>query len=280
MGTATEVRDTQRQVWNKFSAGWKAWDEFVMSWLSPAGAAMIEAARVSPESSVLDVATGTGEPGLSAAEVASRGSVQAVDVAEDMVRIAAENAAKRGLKNFQALTYDGLRLPFGDRSFDAVLCRHGIMFMPDPAAGVREFARVCKPGGRVAAAYWLAPERNPWGSLPGKVVIRVLGLTPPPPDAPGIFRCAKPGLVKGLFEQAGLRDVTDRELTGELAYEGFDRFWRFLNDVVAPVASALSKADDAAREKVRAELERELAPFTRAGRVVFPWAAQVTSGLV
>ncbi|MBI4423806.1 MAG: methyltransferase domain-containing protein [Elusimicrobia bacterium] len=279
MGSATELRDAQRQIWNKFSEGWKAWDAFVMAWLAPAGEAMLDLARLEPGHAVLDVATGTGEPGLSAAARLPRGSVKAVDVAEDMARAASENAARRGLGNFEALSYDGLRLPFPDRSFDAVLCRHGIIFMPDMAAAVRELARVARPGGVVVAAYWLAPERNPWASLPARVIGQTLGLTPPPPDAPGVFRCAAPGLARRLFAEAGLKDVREREVAGEVVFEGTDHFWRFLNEVVAPVASALSKADAAARDRARAALERELTACWKDGRIAFPWAAQATSGV-
>ena len=142
-----------------------------------------------------------------------------------------------------------------------------------------EFARVTKPGGRVAVATWQGPELNPWGAVPGRVVSRTLGLPPPPPDAPGIFRCAKPGLVRGILGDAGLKDIVERELTGTVVYEGPGHFWAFLNDVVAPVSSALAGADAAAREAARAGVAAELAGFAQgAERLVLPWAARVTAG--
>lgn len=279
MATLEDVRDAQRKTWNKFSGGWEKWDAFVMAWLAPAGAAMLELASIGETAAVLDVATGTGEPGLSAARRASRGTVTAVDVAEDMVSIATEKARAQGLANFSARAFDGLRLPFPDGAFDAVLCRHGLMFVPDMAAGAQELARAAKPGGRVAVAAWQGPERNPWGAVPGRVVSRTLGLPPPPPEAPGIFRCAQPGLVRGLLERAGLKDVVERELSGEVVFSGPGHFWEFLNDVVAPVSAALAGADAVKRAAVRAGLETELAGFMAGpDRLALPWAARVTAG--
>lgn len=279
MPSIDDVRDAQRKTWNKFSGGWQKWDAFVMAWLAPAGAALLELAALREASAVLDVATGTGEPGLSAARRASRGTVTAVDVAEDMVRIAEGKARAQGLANFSARAFDGLRLPFPDRAFDAVLCRHGLMFVPDMTAFARELVRAAKPGGRVAVATWQGPERNPWGAVPGRVVSRTLGLPPPPPDAPGIFRCAPPGLVRGLLEGAGLTDVVEREMVGDVVFAGPGQFWEFLGDVVAPVSAALAGADAAAREAVRTGVAAELAGFAQGpDRLVLPWAARVTAG--
>ena len=154
-------RDQQRETWDRFSAGWKKWDEMVLSWLGSFGEAMIRRANLKEHSRVLDVAVGTGEPGLSAAALVPQGHVTVTDLSECMLAAAAENAARRGLRNFEPQVCDAGALPFADASFDAVLCRFGFMFFPEVASAAREFARVARPGARVCTAVWSGPEKNP-----------------------------------------------------------------------------------------------------------------------
>jgi ubiquinone/menaquinone biosynthesis C-methylase UbiE len=90
-----QIRDQQRETWDQFSAGWKKWDEMVLGWLAPFGEAMIRHANLKEDSRVLDVAAGTGEPGLSAAALVPQGHVTVTDLSERMLAVAAENAARR-----------------------------------------------------------------------------------------------------------------------------------------------------------------------------------------
>jgi len=159
-----QVRDQQQATWNKFSAGWKKWDDLVLSWIAPVAEALLDSARLTPSSHVLDVASGTGEPGLSAAARVPRGKVTITDLAEKMLRVAEENALRRGLTNVETRQCDAGALPFGDATFDAVTARFGFMFFPDVLGAARELARVARPGARVTAAVWGAPEKNPWAT--------------------------------------------------------------------------------------------------------------------
>ena len=67
-----QIRDQQQATWDKFSAGWKKWDELVRDWLAPVGMELLDSARLRPDSYVLDIASGTGEPALSAASPPAR----------------------------------------------------------------------------------------------------------------------------------------------------------------------------------------------------------------
>src|SRR4051812_31376260 len=96
-----QIREQQKAAWNKFSPGWKKWDELTMDWLKPMGDEIIQLLRLKPSDAVLDVAAGTGEPGLTIAEKLTSGNVVSTDLAEGMLQVAEENAAKRGLKNFK-----------------------------------------------------------------------------------------------------------------------------------------------------------------------------------
>lgn len=105
---------------------------------------------------MLELACGAGGLGIAAAE---RGhEVVLSDVAPEMTAIAAGRAS--GLP-VSTLVLDLDRIDQPDGSFDAVLCREGLMFAADHAGAAREIARVLAPGGRVAIAVWAARERNP-----------------------------------------------------------------------------------------------------------------------
>lgn len=276
MDITNEITDKQRQTWNKFSGGWEKWDQWVLNWLEPIGTKLLVEAELKPTDRVLDVSTGTGEPGLTAATKVAH--VVATDVAEDMVEIARKNAEARGLENFEAKVADAEHLPFSDGEFDAAVCRLGTMYFASPAAGVKEIARVVKPGRKMALAAWAEPAKNPWATTAAGVINKLLDLPPPPPDAPGVFRCSQPGVLSELMEQAGLKEINQVEVSGEGIFDSPEHYWEFVMDVVAPVATPLSNADDATREQAKQAVIEATKPFQKDGRVVFPYACWVASG--
>jgi ubiquinone/menaquinone biosynthesis C-methylase UbiE len=157
-----QIREQQKATWNQFSSGWKKWDVFTMNWLKPMGEEIISSLRLKSKDTVLDVAAGTGEPGLTIATLVKNGKVVITDLAEGMLDVARENATRRGISNYETVACDVCELPFPDASFDAVSCRFGFMFFPDMLIAAKEMARVLKPGGRVAAAVWSTPDKNFW----------------------------------------------------------------------------------------------------------------------
>src|SRR5215510_7054900 len=92
-----EIRDQQRQTWDKFSSGWKKWDKLVLDWLDPVGQELVRSAALRDDANVLDVAAGSGEPGVNAAALVPKGMVTVTDLSERMLQVAAENAARRGI---------------------------------------------------------------------------------------------------------------------------------------------------------------------------------------
>lgn len=249
-----QIRDQQRETWDRFSAGWKKWDAMVLGWLAPFGDAMIRHARLREDSHVLDIAAGTGEPGLTAASLVPRGRVTVTDLAERMLAVTAENAARRGLRNVETRVCDAGALPFADASVDAVLCRFGFMFFPDPTVAAREFARVAKPGATICAAVWSEPAKNPWATTIMGTIARHVEMPAPPPGSPGLFRCAPPGYMSKVFAEAGLRDITEEEVAADLVHETPQQYWEFMNDIAAPVVAGLAKAGETAQERIRAEV--------------------------
>ncbi|MEP6980548.1 MAG: methyltransferase domain-containing protein [Nakamurella sp.] len=272
------LRNQQRETWDRFAGGWKSWDSWVVGWLAPVGEAMIRHAELRDGSDVLDVATGTGEPGLSAAALVPQGRVTLSDLAEGMLAVASEKAAQRGLRNVTTQECDAGALPFADASFDAVLCRFGFMFFPDVAAAAAEFARVVRPGGRVSAAVWGKPANNAWATTIMSTISRHVATPAVPPDAPGLFRCAPDGHLSAVFVDAGLTDVTEEEVSFEMVHDTPERYWSFMTDVAAPVVAGLSRADLQLQETIRAEVLKMVQPDLSDARVHLRSTATVVSG--
>ncbi len=273
-----QIRDQQRETWDRFSAGWKKWDAMVLGWLAPYGEAMIRRANLREDSNVLDIAAGTGEPGLTAAARVPRGRVTVTDLAERMLAVTAENAARRGLRNVETRVCDAGALPFADASVDAVLCRFGFMFFPDVAAAAREFARVAKPGATVCAAVWSEPAKNPWATTIMGTIARHVAMPAPPSDSPGLFRCASAGYMHKAFAEAGLRNIAEEEVSSDMVHDTPQRYWEFMNDVAAPVVAGLAKADEGTREKIKAEVLDLARQSMRNGAVLLRSAATVIVG--
>lgn len=249
-----EIREQQKQSWNKFSSGWKKWDDITMDFLQPMGRQIIDAIKPAGNDMVLDIASGTGEPGLTIAAMLKGGKVMLTDLAEDMLAIARENATHRSITNIETRVCDVSELPFGNNSFDAVSCRFGFMFFPEMQLAANEMARVLKPGGRIATSVWNLPEKNFWVTAMMATINKNMELPPPAPGSPGMFRCARPGLMQEIFNQAGFKNIQVNEVASKLNTGTVNNYWGMMTEVAAPVVAALSKADDAMRQKIKEQV--------------------------
>lgn len=246
------VIEAQRQDWNRVAPGWDKWDEFFNRTMAFINHRLVADARVRPGLRVLDLGSGTGYPALLAGEVVgAEGTVVGIDLAESMLAVATRKAKTAGLQQVSFRTGDVTSLPFDGESIDAVISRFCLMFLPDIPKAAREIARVLRPGGHVAAAVWGAPEKNPFIRIPMDVIKSIISLPPPEPDAPGIFRLAKPGDLAGMLQQAGLTPLDDEEFTAEVAYESGEEFFRGLMDIAAPIQNLFAKLT--AAQQVEAE---------------------------
>jgi len=273
-----QIQDQQRDIWDRFAAGWRAWDATVSRWLAPVGQAMIADAALGDRSVVLDVATGTGEPGLSAAAMLPQGRVTLTDLAERMLAVASDNAAQRGIRNVETRVCAADALPFGDGSFDAGLCRFGFMFFPDVPTAARELVRVTRPGGRVSTAVWAAPQKNPWATIIMGTIARHVPAATASPSAPGLFRCAGDGYLREVLAAAGLKDIVVHEVPCPMTHDSPQRYWEFMTDVAAPVVAGLSMADKPTRDLIHDEVLDLARRYVRDGRVEIHAAATVATG--
>ena len=274
MADANEIREQQRQTWDRFSRGWERWDHLVLPMLEPVGDEMLRLLDVAEDARHLDVASGTGEPGLTIATRAPRGQVVLTDPAAGMIDVATRSAATRGIDNVEFRVCGADDLPFDDATFDSISCRFGFMFFPDIPAAVDELRRVLKPGGRLCTAVWAQPDGNPWATIPMGAIAAEVDVPAPAPDAPGLFRCAAPGAIGDVFAAAGLHDVTETDVRGVLGTPSADEYWDYMSEVAAPVVAGLSLADDEARDRIRAAVIAEVGRFDVDGRPQIPLHAR------
>jgi len=278
MPSADEIRDVQRATWAGLSAGWEKWDSIIMDQLGPVGAAMIGRLDIAEDQQHLDIAAGTGEPGLSIARQSPKGRVVLTDLAGEMLDVAARRAGVQGIANIETKVCSADDLPFDDATFDSVSVRLGYMFFPDVAKATAEFERVLKAGGRLCSAVWVKPEENPWTSIAVQAIATETVVASPDPDGPNMFRCAAPGYVSALYAGAGLRDVVEWDVDVELVTDSPEQYWEMISEHVSLVAAALQKVDAAARERIRANAVAKVSEFEKDGNVRVPGVARCIAG--
>ena len=208
---AAKYKNAQREQWNKDGAAWRRWNPILDRWYGEATRQMLDLARIRQGQRILDIAAGAGEPAVSAAErVGPGGYVLATDISEGIVELARQVGHERGLSQMETRVMDGEKLDLPGGSFDAVLCRFGLMYMPHPLAALREWRRALRAGGRVAVAVFSTPDRNVWGALPASIIRQRAQLSSPVPGQPGPFSLGGPGVLEGVFREAGFSDAEIR----------------------------------------------------------------------
>jgi ubiquinone/menaquinone biosynthesis C-methylase UbiE len=276
--SAEEIRDVQRAAWAGLSAGWEKWDSVIMNQLGPVGAAIIERLEIAEDQQHLDIAAGTGEPGLSIARLAPRGRVVLTDLAAEMLDIAARRARAQGIDNIETRLCSADDLPFNDATFESVSVRFGYMFFPDMAKATAEFARVLKPGGRLCSSVWVKPEENPWTTVAMEAIATETELAPPHPDRPNMFRCAAPGYVSALYEDAGLSNSVEWDVNVELVTRSPKQYWEMISEHVSLAVAALHQVDESARERIRARAIEKVSAFEKDSEVRVPGVARCIVG--
>ncbi len=148
---------SMRAQWDTAAAGWNAHTADISAWLRKPTEAMSGMAGIHSGSRVLDIAAGAGDQTLAIArEVGAQGYVLATDLSPAIVALARDDADRSGFATVETRVADGEDLGVPEASFDAAVCRLGLMFFPDPLRGLREIHRALRPGGGVAR--WCLPS--------------------------------------------------------------------------------------------------------------------------
>jgi SAM-dependent methyltransferase len=279
MLSGDEIRDVQRAAWAGLSASWEKWDSVIMHQLGPVGAAIIERLDIADDQRHLDIAAGTGEPGLTVARLAPKGHVVLTDLSAEMLDIAARRADAQGITNYETRVCSADDLPFGAAAFDSISVRFGYMFFPDLARATAEFARVLRPGGRLCSSVWVRPEENPWTAIAMQAIAAETVLPPPDQDGPNMFRCAAPGYVSALYDAAGLHDVAEWDVGIELVTRSPAQYWELISDHVSLASAALKQVGQPGRERIAKAVSAKVSAYEEEdGKVRIPGLARCIVG--
>jgi len=237
-----EYKNKQRDEWDNVAYGWEKWWESFETWFGVVSDSMVDMAGIKEGYNVLDIATGIGEPAITAAKlVGESGRVIATDQSTHMLDIARKRAHDLVLKNLDFYDMDAECLGFAPNSFDAVLCRWGLMFFPNLVQTVANIRQLLVPGGKFVAAVWGDPSNVPMLSIPMSVVRKVFELPPPPPDVPSLFSLASPCVLEQAFKNAGFESIRFSKIKVTTNLKSTDAYIDMLKDVCAPVVTLIAE---------------------------------------
>ncbi len=223
--------------------------------------ALVEYSRPLPGMRVLDLASGTGEPGISLAQrVCPQGSVTAVDQSSELLDIASERARNKKLLNFTTHQADAHQLPFTGQTFDLATCRFGVMFFTDAQRALAELRRVLKPAARACFAAW-GPMEQPYWQTTMKIVHGHVGGAMFPPGGSDLFRFSAAGSLSAALSAAGFHEVDESTRNLPWAWPGdAEEVFEYACAVAAPFRPMLERvpAEDwpAVRAEAKAAIER------------------------
>ena len=235
--------ETTRDAWDKIATGY---DEFVTPthvWLANEG---LRRADIRPGMRFLDVAAGSGALSIPAARLGAQ--VLATDQSPAMLEHLDARALKEGL-TIETRVMDGHALELEDNAFDVAGSQFGVMLFPDMPRGIREMARVVKPGGRVLMNVYGDPHRIEFfGFFVGAIQSVVPSFEGPPMDPlPLPFQLQDPERLRQELTKAGLQQISVETITEKTAFESGEHMWDWLvhsNPIVADVLGHLNLTAD------------------------------------
>lgn len=257
-----EIRAAVRERWERSASGWLERNARFQRVAMPVSRWLVDAIRPQPGQRVLELAAGIGETGFLAAElIQPGGTLICTDGAEAMLEQARARAEQLGLRNveFKPVELEWIDLPTAD--VDAVICRWGYMFALDPEAALRETRRVLRPGGRLALASWTTPERNPWMTVPRRVLFDAGLIDSMEIPAPSPFGMPSDAVVRPLLEAAGFDAIEVEELTLAFAYADADDWLDVTRAMSRPFADVVDPLDERQLADVRERFAALAEPF-------------------
>ncbi len=269
---SSKSKASQVQSWDHAAAGWKKWWETFEQAAQSASDRLVELAQVRNGQRVLDVATGIGEPAITAARlVGPGGRVVATDISGQMLAIARERAARLGLTNLDFVQGDAESLDLPQESFEGAFSRWAFMFFPNPGSALARLRLLLVPGGYLATALWSSPARVPVIAAAATVINRELNLPAPASGDPGLFKLAEPHLMEGMMKDAGFRNIQTETISVNFKFASPEDFTAFTQDISAPLVVMLMGQNQERRTEIWAKVTQAVAQYaTSDGSISMP----------
>jgi SAM-dependent methyltransferase len=231
----------QRERWSNAAEGWRRrWPAYERS-AQPLSDRMMELAHISAGQHVLDVATGIGEPAMTAARlVGASGAVVAIDQAPQMLAVARERMQEAGIYHVQCIESDAENVSLPPDAFDAIVCRWGLMFFSDPDGSLARLRTSLVPGGWLVATVWGPPEQVPLIALPFAALAAAGSGPPPVPSGPNPFALASPTGLEEVVRRAGFAEVRSEPFEVTFEFPSIAELQGHLGDVSSVVRAILA----------------------------------------
>jgi ubiquinone/menaquinone biosynthesis C-methylase UbiE len=269
-----DYRRNSQEVWEAMAPGWERWRAQLAESLTPVREWLIGELGPQPGETVLELGAGVGDTGFAAAAILGEdGRLISTDFSPEMVEVARRRGTEIGLGNADYRVIDAERIELDSGSIDGVLCQSTYMLMADPGAALAETRRVLRPGGRMALSVWGAPERNPWASIGGMILIERGHMPPAEPEGPGVFSMASEERTGALLDGAGFRSVRTEEVPVRFAFRDLGDYEQWVIDVAGPFAMVLRGLPEEERDVLRARLSEAFVPFATDGGYELPGVA-------
>ena len=272
-----DARQQQLDAWRAVAPGWERQRALFWEATRPVSERLVELLGPRPGQTIVDLAAGPGDTGFLAAPlVRPGGRLVTTDVAPEMLDTARRRAVELGLDDVEFRIEDIAALSFDDATVDGILCRWGLMLVPDMDAAAAEIRRVLRAEGRAALAVWGSPDDNDWMTAPGRSALELGLVERPDPAAPGPFRLSADGALAEVLRSAGLTVETVDEVRLVWRSPSLDEWWDAVRDTSRMLSTLLERLSPEEAQAVREGAERRLGAWVGAdGSVAVPGVARV-----
>ncbi|MDX1417894.1 MAG: class I SAM-dependent methyltransferase [Candidatus Promineifilaceae bacterium] len=237
-----QFKENRLQRWDESAPAWQRFGEIWDRATQHISDRLIELAEIETGQRVLDIATGLGEPAVSAARrVGSTGQVVATDVSPVMLALARERATAIGIDNIEFQQIDAEQLDFPGASFDAALSRWGITEFPNLSVALQRIRQHLSTPGQFAAAVWAEPAEVPFLAKPAGVLRQLFDVPPPLPGTPNPFSLGDRKQLEQALAQAGFTKIHCETHTVTIEFPSFAAFRSYLEDASPLIQDILSK---------------------------------------
>jgi len=274
------IKRQHREDWDRAASRWRKHDESLRRSSAPVTLRLLELAGIQPGHRVLDIASGTGEPGLPAAElVGPSGFVLLTDQSPEMLAVARDKARAQNLQNVAFRVCDAEQLELDPESFDAALCRGALPLMPDPLAVLRVAYQALKPGGRIALTVVGRLEANPYFTLPFAVLRKYTSLPQADPTVPGPLYFANLDRLRSVLSEAGFSELHVETLEHvPMEFESGREYWEYSRGF-GLAAAVLAQIPPDQHEKIGEEVAAAATGGDPDGKVALKSEAVLASGV-